>query len=382
MNYIVINDKKSTEISGLLISSLPPITKPKMRTSSEEIDGRDGDFITKLGYSAYDKEIEIGLYGDYDVDEVLRYFDSEGTIIFSNEPDKYYKFTQTDSIDLERLLRFKKAKVKFHVQPFKYSSVDDAQVFNNSVLEIPKGTYRDEDRYATAKVSEDGTINLEVRKVNRTLEVYIPVKCHCAGGGIFTVVASAKNNRTGDGSEYVGIRVCKDAPNNPQTIGGSIMYMSDSVDVNQWQNFNGIDRDFNYLYLYIQPQHKLDIDFRVIVVPTTDYFEVFNKGNIYAKPILKIRGSGLLDLYCGIGHYQTSASKRVRMNIRLIDELIIDVNEMNAYMIENDKVVYKNRLVLGDYNNLTIQSGHSYIYWRGTDEFVGQITAEEYSRWI
>ena len=350
MNYIVINDKKSTEISGLLISSLPPITKPKMRTSSEEIDGRDGDFITKLGYSAYDKEIEIGLHGDYDVDEVLRYFDSEGTIIFSNEPDKYYKFTQTDSIDLERLLRFKKAKVKFHVQPFKYSSVDDAQVFNNSVLEIPKGTYRDEGRYATAKVSEDGTINLEVRKVNRTLEVYIPVKCHCAGGGIFTVVTKKKNNRTGVGS--------------------------------QWQNFNGIDRDFNYLYLYIQPNHKLDIDFRVIVVPTTDYFEVFNKGNIYAKPILKIRGSGLLDLYCGIGHYQTSSSTRVRMNVRLIDELIIDVNEMNAYMIVNDKVVYKNRLVLGDYNNLTIPSGHSYIYWRGTDEFVGQITAEEYSRWI
>ena len=58
-NYIILNGQISTNITGLLIQSLPPISKPKIRTQIEEIDGRDGDIVTPLGYSAYDKEISI-----------------------------------------------------------------------------------------------------------------------------------------------------------------------------------------------------------------------------------------------------------------------------------------------------------------------------------
>lgn len=129
-NYIILNGKKSTDITGLLIQSLPPISKPLIRTQIEEIDGRDGDIITPLGYSAYDKELSIGLYGDYDIDDVIQYFDSNGNVIFSNEEDKYYNFQIIDQIDFERLIRFKTAIVRMHVQPFKYSSVEGTLTFN------------------------------------------------------------------------------------------------------------------------------------------------------------------------------------------------------------------------------------------------------------
>ena len=119
-NYIILNGVNSNTITGLLISTLPPITKPKIRTQTEEIDGRDGDIVTKLGYSAYEKEFQIGLYGDYDIDEVIAYFNSEGTVVFSNEEDKYYNYQILDQIDYEKLIRFKTASVKMHVQPFKY----------------------------------------------------------------------------------------------------------------------------------------------------------------------------------------------------------------------------------------------------------------------
>lgn len=119
--YVVINGVSSKSVNGLLIQSLPPISKPKQRTKIEEIDGRDGDIVTTLGYSAYDKPIKIGLYGEYNVDDVIDFFNTEGAIVFSNEPDKYYNFALYEAIDFEKLIRFKTATVKIHVQPFKYS---------------------------------------------------------------------------------------------------------------------------------------------------------------------------------------------------------------------------------------------------------------------
>ena len=137
MATITLNGVSSTTIQGLLIQELPPISKPKIRTLVEEVDGRDGDIVTKLGYSAYDKEIKIGLTRNYDVNAVIKYFDSEGIVVFSNEPDKCYNFQILDQIDFEKLLRFKEAKVKLHVQPFKYETDEEyIDVSGNPVSSI------------------------------------------------------------------------------------------------------------------------------------------------------------------------------------------------------------------------------------------------------
>lgn len=146
--YIVINGISSKTVTGLLIQSLPPISKPKLRTNIEEIDGRDGDIVTTLGYSAYDKEISIGLYGKYDIDDIITFFNTSGNIIFSNEPDKYYKFALYEQVDFEKLIRFKTAKVKLHVQPFKYSETETA-ITNN---------YSEGTTSATLRVRNDGNI--------------------------------------------------------------------------------------------------------------------------------------------------------------------------------------------------------------------------------
>lgn len=131
MNYITLNGKRSLLIKGLLISELPPITKPLVRTKIEEVDGRDGDIVTKLGYAAYDKKMSIGLFGDFNIDDIIEYFDSEGEVIFSNEPDKFYRYKILNQIDFERLIRFRTATVVFHVQPFKFSAVDDVLTYDD-----------------------------------------------------------------------------------------------------------------------------------------------------------------------------------------------------------------------------------------------------------
>lgn len=121
MNYIILNGVKSTQIQGLMIQSFPFISKPQMRTQIETIDGRDGDIVTKLGYAAYDKQVLIGLRGDFNIDEVISYFNSDGVVTFSNEDDKYYKYQILEAVNFEKLIRFRQATVTLHVQPFKYS---------------------------------------------------------------------------------------------------------------------------------------------------------------------------------------------------------------------------------------------------------------------
>lgn len=162
-DYIILNGVNSNTITGLLISKLPPITKPKQRTQTEEIDGKDGDIVTKLGYSAYDKTIEIGLYGDFDINEVMTYFNSEGTVTFSNEEGMYYNYQILDQIDYNKLIRFKTAKVKMHVQPFKYSAVEGTRTFN--ITTEDEITINNSGNYVSRPVitiNGSGTINLSV----------------------------------------------------------------------------------------------------------------------------------------------------------------------------------------------------------------------------
>lgn len=123
-NYIILNNQNSNTISGLIIQELAPISKPLQRAQVETIDGRDGDIVTPLGYAAYNKKIKIGLYGNFNINEVIAYFATKGTAIFSNEPDKYYYYQIVDQIDYERLVRYRVATVTMHVQPFKYSATE------------------------------------------------------------------------------------------------------------------------------------------------------------------------------------------------------------------------------------------------------------------
>ena len=76
-----------------------------------------------------DREVELQ---EEHIDEIIEYFNSSGVVTFSNEPDKYYKYSIYEQIDFERLIRFKTAEVTLHVQPFKYSLLEQPQTFSIS----------------------------------------------------------------------------------------------------------------------------------------------------------------------------------------------------------------------------------------------------------
>lgn len=163
-NYIILNGQNSADIKGLLIQELAPITKPQQRTQVETIDGRAGDIVTPLGFAAYDKKISVGLYGDYDVDDVIEFFDSEGQATFSNEPDKYYNYQVVEQIDFARLIRFRTATVTLHVQPFKYSTDEATKEFTPSGGDQSFNIVNTGNIYSkpTLTVYGTGTVNLSL----------------------------------------------------------------------------------------------------------------------------------------------------------------------------------------------------------------------------
>lgn len=145
-NYIIFNGVDSRTINGIIISELPPIIKPAKRCSLEEIDGRDGDNITVQGYKAFDISIEIGLTKNYDIDMIIDWLNSSGKLVLSTDPGKYYNATVLEQIDFKKLLRFRTATIKFHVQPFKYyldEKKDVLEISSETSLTVySKGNYK------------------------------------------------------------------------------------------------------------------------------------------------------------------------------------------------------------------------------------------------
>jgi phage-related protein len=208
--YIIINGVSSKNINGLLIQSLPPISKPKIRTSIEEIDGRDGDLVTTLGYAAYDKPITIGLKGDYNVDDVIEYFNTSGKVTFSNELDKYYNFDIYDTIDFNRLIRFKTANIKMHVQPFKYSIDEPPIIWNNTEGQtIANISVRNSGNiYSRPKLTITGSNTITVYLANTQI---FSIELSAAGETI--IIDAAGMNATDTAGNYLNRQVTGDYNN-------------------------------------------------------------------------------------------------------------------------------------------------------------------------
>lgn len=245
-NTITLNGKESTEVTGLLIQELPPISKPLLRTEIEEIDGRDGDIITALGYSAYNKEATIGLYGDFDIDEIIAYFNSEGTVVFSNEPDKYYNYKIMEQIDFERLVRYRTATVTFHVEPFKYSTTELGVVLDppaENYISIPDFTKTTNGVTLTAT---DGVVSITGTPTAST-EFYLPITPLTLAAGNYTLTAIA----SGTNPNYCSIRLIGSAPSDVDSFGNRYITLAEGAVV--LDGMLNSEKTFGYLWFYMNP---------------------------------------------------------------------------------------------------------------------------------
>lgn len=353
VNYIELNGEKSSNVKGLIIQSLPPITKPKMRTSIEDIDGRDGDIVTRLGYAAYDKELSVGLHGDFDIDDAIAFFDSEGEVVFGNEPDKYYRYQILDQIDFKRLVRFRTATVKMHVQPFKYDAVDRTFDIVNQFLHVEDSTAS---KFGITATSSDGGIRV-AGKATSDVDIEVPIESMSLSGS-YTLTASASGSAAG-----CALRLIDGSPS--RSFGGSYMELKSDGDSTMTAT---ADSEYDSLWLDIKA--GTSVDFTLSVTMASDSFNkisLTNRGNIVSRPTVTVYGSGNVEL----------AINSVTVLSFSIEggSITIDSEEMNAY--HGDTLM--NRRVTGDYSDLRLKVGENVISWNG--DVIG-IKIEDFSRWI
>lgn len=355
INYIELNGEKSTNVKGLMIQSLPPITKPKMRTSNATIDGRDGDVVTKLGYSAYDKQLSIGLHGDFDVDDAIAFFDSEGEVVFGNEPDKYYRYQILDQIDFERLVRFRTAKVKMHVQPFKYDAVDKTFDIVNQFLHVKDSTAS---KFGITVTSSDGSIRVSGKATN-DVGIEVPIESMSLSGS-YTLTASASGSAAG-----CALRLIDGSPS--KSFGGSYMELKSDGAATMTA---AADQNAEYDALLLDIKAGTSVNFTLSATMASNSFNqitLTNRGNVVSRPTVTVFGSGNVEL----------AINAVTVLSFSIDDgsITIDADEMNAY--HGDTLM--NRHVTGDYADLRLNVGENVISWRGD---VTGIKVEDFSRWL
>lgn len=358
-NYVILNGVKSDTIKGLLISELPEISKPLMRTQIETIDGRDGDIVTDLGYSAYEKQMTIGLFGDYDIDDVIQYFDSQGTITFSNEPDKYYNYQIIKEINFQRLIRFKTATVTFYVQPFKYDTVDQIFTFNNQLINIPD--YSETNNGVELTVS-DGQITVSGTATSAA-EFYVPISSLALEAGDYTLKAITD----GTGASACSIRLIGSVPSNADSFGGTYLALQNNATTSMDGELTA-SKTFNYVWFYITAGTAMNFTLDVEMLGDVDSFTLTNRGNTNSRPTLTIYGSGTINLYLnGVQLFVISLGEA--------GYITIDAAQMNAYQGDT----FMNRFVIGDYDSLSLNVGTNTISWTGD---VSELIIEDFSRWI
>lgn len=355
INYIELNGEKSANVKGLIIQSLPPITKPKMRTSTETIDGRDGDVVTKLGYSSYDKEVSIGLHGDFNIDDAIAFFNSDGEVVFGNEPDKYYRYSILEQIDFERLIRFRTAKVKMHVQPFKYDAVDRTFDIVNQFLHILDSSAT---KFGITVTSSDGSIRVSGRATS-DVDIEVPVE-RMSLSGRYTLTASAGGNAAG-----CALRLIDGSPS--RSFGDSYMEMKSDGDSTMTAT---ADSSAEYDALWLDIKGGTSVDFTLSVTMASDSFNqisLTNRGNVASRPTVTVYGSGNVEL----------AINAVTVMSFSIEggSITIDAEEMNAY--RGNELM--NRHVTGDYADLRLNVGENVLSWNG---YVTGIKVEDFSRWL
>lgn len=354
--HVIINGNDSRQLLGVQVLEISPIRKPSMRRTIETIDGRDGDIVTNLGYAAYDRSIVIGLHDSFDIDRISQFFETSGTIVFSDEPSKYYNFQMIDEIDYEKLHEFRKATVKFHVQPYKYSTVDGVVSFDG--VEPILGTEGWTDTVNNIYfLLFEGVLNVE-DTASADTSVDVPVDAVFPWGKYaitYHVVGTAASTTA----------QLFDSDGN--AVGEQVSLTSDT-DVTTAEFTLQSDKTVDKLRITVANGATERYSLEVFITRYFDDLPLYNWGNTSSQPLITINGTGDIDI-------AINGTTVLEVTMPASGTIVVDAESKEA--TSNGSL--SNRSVTGDYDNLYLSPGLNSVSFNGD---VTSLNFEKYSRWI
>lgn len=160
--YFIYNGISSKDM-GVILKKLPPITKPKKRIEIVQVPGRNGTLhIDENCYEPINISLECTLKKNINVRDITKWLIEFGTITFSDELDKYYNATITNSIPLERVFRlYREFIIQLELQPIAQSTQEYIYNCNNTNVNTLKIDSSAE-MYPYIKLTGTGEVKLTI----------------------------------------------------------------------------------------------------------------------------------------------------------------------------------------------------------------------------
>jgi len=180
MAYFIYNGKDSRDM-GVILESLPPITRPKRRMEVITIPGRNGTLCIDEGvYESNSISLKCTLKRGVNPHRITSWLEPFGNITFSDELDRYYKARIVNSIPLSRIFRISRQFIlQLELQPFSYSKEKFIKKYLTGItheIYIPNANTK---MYPYVKVSGWGEITLTINDITMVLnpDEYVELDC-------------------------------------------------------------------------------------------------------------------------------------------------------------------------------------------------------------
>lgn len=108
------------DLPNIIIESLGERVKPQQEAEKISIAGRNGAIYIRQGYSDSTRTIRVGLLPNGSINDVVKFFNNEGRVIFSDDPNYYYEFLQLGQITFNKMGIYKEAEIELILKPFHY----------------------------------------------------------------------------------------------------------------------------------------------------------------------------------------------------------------------------------------------------------------------
>lgn len=180
MNYFIFNGENSKD-KGIIITKMPPISKPAKRVEKIIIPGKNGVLHQDEGtYETVLIQIQCAVVEKCNIKEIVSWLNGTGELILSNDPDIFYNAHIINQIDYTSIVNLiHEFPLELELQPFSHSIEKYKKVYstgNDHIFNIPDATAT---MLPYIKVVGSGQINLTINNETMILNVneYIELDC-------------------------------------------------------------------------------------------------------------------------------------------------------------------------------------------------------------